>query len=1122
MPKSAARKSEGSDSRWIPNWDLAFKTSAIYAVLGSLWILCSGWVVHSLVHDPEMEALLENLKGWLFILVTASLLWLTLDRYFREIRRSAKQLQESEQRWQFALEGAGHGVWDWDIDATTIFYSDGWKAMLGFAPHEIGNTLAEWESLVHPDDLAQVLVKVRQHLDGATPDYRSEHRLRCKDGTYKWILDRGKVLSRTADGKALRFLGTHSDITERKLAEDALQQRLELQDQFTKIATTVPGMICSFRLRPDGTASMPFATPVIADLYGLQPEDVRNDFAPAFTRVHPDDRLPLQEGIRESARTIQPWRGVFRVHHPARGELWIEGHSVPRQEPDGSVLWHGFVQDVTERRRVEIELRENLLFRREAERIARIGAWKVNPKIDYLYWTEGVYEIVEAPLDYKPGLQEGLKFYAPESIPIILEALNLALQDGTPFAVETQLITMTGRHLWTEVRGLARLEEGGQAFVMGTFQDITARKQAEQTVRESEERLRLALSAASQGLYDLNLQTGEIVVSPEYAVMLGYDPMEFRESPTFRAERLHPDDRDRAVNTFRDYVDGRIPDYAIEIRERTKSGHWKWFLSVGKIVARDQAGRPLRMAGTQTDITERKRAEEALRQSEERYRSLVETTLDWIWEIDAQGRYTYASPRVRDLLGYAPTEILGRTPFDFMSPGETERIRPIFLQVAAKREAFVGIENLNQHKDGHLVVLESSGVPVLGPDGELQGYRGMDRDITERKRLEAELRQAQKLEGIGQLAGGVAHDFNNILAAILMHLGLLQMNPQLDAETQRALSDLNAEARRAAELIRQLLMFSRRSVLAVKALDLNLVVSNLLKMLMRLIGEHIELRFTEGRDLPLVEADAGMLEQVLMNLVVNARDAIQKSGRVTISTAVVQLDPKHASENRDGRKGPQVVLEVSDSGCGMDAATLKRIFEPFFTTKEPGKGTGLGLATVHGIVAQHKGWVEVSSAVGQGTTFRVFLPALSATKVEAAQSNQAETLLGGRETILLVEDEAKVRELVGHALRSLGYRVFQAGNGQEAMRLWQKQGSDVDLLLTDMVMPEGMTGLDLTENLQALKPGLKVIISSGYSPEMVQAGVPTQPGVFYLPKPYDAKVLADVVRQALDYRAPNP
>ena len=389
-------------------------------------------------------------------------------------------------------------------------------------------------------------------------------------------------------------------------------------------------------------------------------------------------------------------------------------------------------------------------------------------------------------------------------------------------------------------------------------------------------------------------------------------------------------------------------------------------------------------------------------------------------------------------------------------------------------------------------------------------------DITEEKRLEARLRQSQKLEAIGQLAGGVAHDFNNILAAIMMNIGLLQMTHNLDSETQFALRDLEIHALRASDLTRQLLMFSRRSVLAVKPLNLNEVITNLLRMLSRLIGEHVDLEFKETPNIPLVPADTGLLEQVMMNLVVNARDAMPRGGRITISTGVADINDAETDGLSDRKPGRYVRLEVSDTGHGMSAETLRHIFEPFFTTKEAGMGTGLGLATVHGIVAQHKGWVEVDSVEDKGSTFRVFLPTMLLPVLEAPVARKDEAVRRGMETILLVEDEPSLRRLAGRSLRNLGYQAYEAANGREALVLWEAHSPSIDMVFTDMVMPEGMTGLELTDKLRAAKPGLKAIITSGYSDEMASAGVPTEAGIFYLSKPYQLKSLAGLVRNCLD------
>lgn len=383
------------------------------------------------------------------------------------------------------------------------------------------------------------------------------------------------------------------------------------------------------------------------------------------------------------------------------------------------------------------------------------------------------------------------------------------------------------------------------------------------------------------------------------------------------------------------------------------------------------------------------------------------------------------------------------------------------------------------------------------------------------RELGEQLRQAQKLEAIGQLAGGVAHDFNNLLAATMMHLGLLLDNPHLTPETKESLREVEQATMRGAGLVRQLLLFSRREVAQVAPMELNRLIEDLLKMLVRLLGEQTRVNFDQSGPLWL-EADAGMIEQVVMNLCINARDAMPRGGELTLRTTLVDRDPEAARTHADARPGRFICLEVRDTGCGMDAKVLGRIFEPFFTTKEVGKGTGLGLATVYGIVKQHAGWVETRSVVGHGTTFQVYLPAGEPPARAGTGSGRDEAVRRGSETILLVEDELAVRQATALALRLLGYAVVEAGDATQALAMWERHQEEIQLLFTDMVMPGTMSGLELAKRLQADDPALGVIISSGYS--AVLAGHPPaeNPGIAYLPKPYNRLSLAQAVRRALD------
>lgn len=408
------------------------------------------------------------------------------------------------------------------------------------------------------------------------------------------------------------------------------------------------------------------------------------------------------------------------------------------------------------------------------------------------------------------------------------------------------------------------------------------------------------------------------------------------------------------------------------------------------------------------------------------------------------------------------------------------------------------------------------------PVGTSQVVHAYLEDITERLSLEAQLRQSQKMESVGQLAAGMAHDFNNMLTVIIGHVGMMLANPKLDPELQSSIEAISFASERATSLTRQLLVFSRKNIMQSKPIDLREVVKQMSKMVQRLLGETVSLELELSETAPLVQADAGMVEQVVMNLAVNARDAMPKGGKLCVSVKPVQVDDTYLRRRTEARPGNFMRLRVRDTGSGMDEATLARIFEPFFTTKEVGKGTGLGLATVYGIVKQHEGWVDVTTAVGEGTTFDVFFPA---TDVEATVRVEEGTKQGpvpaGQETILVVEDEEVLREMARTILESCGYRVLEAGSGPEALRAYAANHEGIDLVLTDMVMPEGMSGLDLAHKLLQNRPTLPIVFASGYSMEEMDTGIMRR-GNLYLQKPYTHFSLAKAVRDSLDARRPQP
>jgi PAS domain S-box-containing protein len=544
---------------------------------------------------------------------------------------------------------------------------------------------------------------------------------------------------------------------------------------------------------------------------------------------------------------------------------------------------------------------------------------------------------------------------------------------------------------------------------------------------------------------------------------------------------------------------------------RADGGVFPLEMSVNRV---QMEGSPL-FTGFLRDITERIQFEETLRRSEEHFRSLIENSSDVIAIVKDQGRLSYLSHTVQRILNYRPEELMHRSVFEIIHPDDHAGVRQALERALHQPEKSTAVQFRCRHANGTWRYLEAIGIQRTDPSGQ-PGIVVNARDITERRQLEDQLRQAQKMESVGQLAGGVAHDFNNILTVIQGHAALLTSSAGLTPNQRGSLEQITLGADRAANLTRQLLTFSRKQMLQPRHLDLNEVVNNLAKMLQRILGEDIALHLHFQEGLPAVHADQGMVEQILMNLAVNSRDAMPRGGQLIINTRTTPVDPGLMPPHSEGSPGLYVVLSVGDTGTGISPEHLPHIFEPFFTTKDVGKGTGLGLATVYGIVHQHRGWITVDSEPNRGTVFQIFLPASNQEPDTVADVTYTLPSRSGKETILLVEDEPALRNLVKCILERSGYHVLEAESAFAALEVWTDHHADIDLLLTDMVMPDGMNGKELAQRLQVDKPQLRIIYSSGYSPDVVGENFHENESRYFLQKPYHPRKLVDMVRLALD------
>ncbi len=518
------------------------------------------------------------------------------------------------------------------------------------------------------------------------------------------------------------------------------------------------------------------------------------------------------------------------------------------------------------------------------------------------------------------------------------------------------------------------------------------------------------------------------------------------------------------------------------------------------------------------DLTERRQTEEAMRASEAKFRQLAENIHEVFWMTNPQNsNIDYVSPAYETIWGRTCESLYAspRTWLDAIHPEDRERVQLATMtkQVRGEYDETYRITR----PDGSVRWIHDRGFPVRNAAGEVCRVVGTAEDITERLNLEAQLLQAQKMEAIGQLAAGVAHDFNNLLTVIRGNAELVLFDAaQFNEQTRESLGQINAAVERAANLTRQLLTFGRKQIMQPRLLDLNEVVGNMTRMLKRIIGEDISLTVSYDSNLPTIVADVGMMEQVVMNLAVNARDAMPGGGQLHLGTTDEQIGEEYVHVNPQAAVGNYVCLCVTDTGHGIPPEILPRVFEPFFTTKAIGKGTGLGLATVYGIVRQHRGWITVYSEMGRGAAFRVYLPVANVGEQDAARRLTESDVRGGTEIILLAEDDSPVRALMRNVLERYGYEVVEADTGVEALKRWRERDGKIDLLLTDMVMPDGMNGRELAEQIRAEKPALPVIYTSGYSADLVGRDFELQDGVNFVQKPCSPRRLAQTVRHCLD------
>jgi len=843
---------------------------------------------------------------------------------------------------------------------------------------------------------------------------------------------------------------------------------------------------------------------------------------------HPDDYAEARQRLDDHIDGKSEYYSCEVRLRTKSGEYkWIldRGQIVERDEAGNPVRAAGTHLDIDAQKRIQLyqseigQLRER---QRQIVENSELMEFHLDRRRRILW----ISSVVERILGREARAIVGSEFGGlehPDEKGLAFGAFERALAGEGVQRFESRVMDAEGNWKWVSV-ALSKFEatEPNGPVVGGIAWDISARKDAENSLKLSEERLELAVKGAGLGTWDWNIRLGEKYYSPRWLSMLGYEKEAKVQPPEFFDNLIHPDDCDLAQSSWNHHLIGETPYYESEIRLRTVDGTYKWILDRGQVVERDEEGRPLRAAGTHFDIDAQKRVQvyqQELAAVQQRLRQIVENTDQVEFYQDLEGHFTFVSPVAERVLGFNPEALLGKGCEDSVHPDDLAGVLGIKAEMLKSGIGMRGIEYRVRHGDGNYYWHTSSLSLTRAPNGTVTGFGGLTADISARKTAEAasealktQLLQAQKMEAVGRLVGGVAHDFNNLLTPMLGHAELLIRKVLPGTPSHQHAEVIRDAASRAGDVTRQLLAFSRKQVMTMRVVPLNDVVKEFSGMIRRLIGEDIRIEMHLDPKTGNVKADASQLQQVIMNLAVNARDAMPEGGTLTFQTRNLPSRPDK------GLHGPVAELSVADSGCGIDPEIIGSIFDPFFTTKERDKGTGLGLSTAYGIVQQHGGVIEVQSQMGLGSIFRVLLPLAEGSNnpvIEALTSPTAQTK--GRGTVLVVEDDEMVRMLVQDALLDAGHTVFTATGPAKAIESLRKL-PHVDVLLTDVVMP-GMKGPDLYREVAALRPDIRVVYMSGYTDDVLgRMGISVngETSVRFVQKPFTIEHLVAAVRKAVE------
>ena len=1063
---------------------LLVATIAIYST-------ASGNVINVVLHDSPLDAVIV-VQLYLAIMAIPSLL---LSAVVAESKRAGKELRESETRYRAIIESSPDAITQSDLNGKILMCNAQTALLHGYErPEElIGTSVFD---LFLPEELERARVNLQKTLKDSVIR-NAEYRLLKKDGS-QFQIELSATVIRDAEGNPVSFMALTRDITERKRAEEVIGKALQ-EWQTTFDATNDAMWILDKDqrvLRSNKTSEHIFQR-ANGELIGKHCWEIVH----CTTQPIPEcPFLRARNSLRRESMELQIGKNWF--------EVIVDPILDATGRFDGAVH---IVSDITDRKRAEDALsKSEERMRAIVEGTPHLFFYTQDTEAKTIYVSPTVEQITGYKVDVWIKRQDW--FTTDTKFNQVAKEITRAHLRGefTKEPVYIEVRHATGREILLEAYEYPIIKNGKVIGLQGVVHDITERKRTENALFESEEKFRKVFEEGPLGMAMDSLTDGRLIdVNRSLCEMLGYTKEELMHI-TFK-DATYPDDLSVDVEAVKGLQEGQIQRHQTEKRYLKKNGEVIWATrTLSKISSTDR--KSFYVLVMIEDITERKEAEEALKESEEKYRAMVEQINDVIYTTDTNGIFTYISPTVEILGGYKPEEMIGHSLGEFLDPQFLPKNKEQFQNVMAGN--LVPTEYLVKIKSGEFRWIRTSSRPIIKENKPI-GIRGVLTDITERKQAEEAVRQMQKLEGLGTLAGGIAHDFNNILGIILAYNANIKRYKNDTKQLDLATETITKAVQRGQTLVQSILTFARKTETAFGPVNVNDVVMEIMTMILETFPKNLTYSQNFDKAVPYINADRSQLHQVLMNLCVNARDAMPNGGVLTINTRMISVE-KLRNQHPDAAASGYVCIEVSDTGEGMSEEIRKRIFEPFFTTKEIGKGTGLGLSVTFGVIQSHSGFIDVDSDPGKGTTFRIYLPASHmVAPITEKEEEMLESIPGGTETLLIAEDEEMLRMPLQMVLIEKGYKVLSVKDGFEAVNTYKERMKEIALVLTDLGLPR-MTGMEECVQIKKINPNARMIVATGFlDPEMksefLKAGIQ-----HFLLKPYDIKKVLKMVREVLD------